>query len=403
MTDGAAQQGETFVANTRVRVLAGVLTIGLLVLVLTGGAPSLLGRRAPGQVRARVAAMAGGQEGYARATGPVPIEFPRDHGPHPDYQTEWWYYTGNLDTAEGRHFGYQLTFFRRALVPPSGRQGRASAWGTGQAYMAHFALADVDGRRFRSFERLGRGAAGLAGASAAPYQVWLDEWSVQEQGPGTVRLRTAQDGLALDLVLADAKGPVLHGEQGYSQKGPDPGSASYYYSQTRLETSGRVQVGGDWLAVTGLSWMDHEWSTSSLSAGQVGWDWFSIQMDDGSELMVFQLRREDGGIDPFSSGTLVLPDGSTRPLGEDEFRIEAQDTWTSPETGAAYPAGWSVSVPAQGLELEIAPYLANQELSVSYAYWEGAVRVRGTRQGRPVAGSGYVELTGYAGSMAGQF
>jgi predicted secreted hydrolase len=269
--------------------------------------------------------------------------------------------------------------------------------------MAHFALTDAQGREHRAFERLGRGAAGLAGAQAAPYEVWLDDWSVQEVRPGTVRLRAAQDGLALDLLLAERKGPILNGDRGYSQKGPDPGNASYYYSLTRLETSGTVQAGGRSFDVSGWSWMDHEWSTSSLSAGQVGWDWFSIQLDDGSELMVFQLRREDGSVDPFSSGTLIAADGTARRLDRGDFDIQVLDTWRSPQSGAAYPSGWTVSVPSAGLTLDIEPFLANQELSVSYAYWEGAVRVRGTRSDRPVTGSGYVELTGYAGSMAGQF
>jgi len=354
-------------------------------------------------VRARLVAIADAQAGYLRAEGPVPVQFPRDHGPHPDYQTEWWYYTGNLDTADGRHFGYQLTFFRRALVPPAGRRARTSAWGTDQVYMAHFALTDAGMDHYQAFERFARGAADLAGAQASPYQVWLDDWSVQEEESGTVRLRAAQGGLALDLHLADQKGPILQGDRGYSQKGPDPGNASYYYSQTHLETSGIVQAGGASYRVAGLSWMDHEWSTNSLSAGQVGWDWFSIQLDDGSELMVFQLRREDGSIDPFSSGMLVRPDGTTRHLRRDEFDILVQDTWRSPQSGAIYPSRWLVSVPSAGLALTIEPYVAGQELNVSYAYWEGAVRIQGRHAGRPVQGSGYVELTGYAGSMRDQF
>jgi predicted secreted hydrolase len=209
--------------------------------------------------------------------------------------------------------------------------------------------------------------------------------------------------MALDLVLVDGKGPILQGDRGYSPKGPQPGNASHYYSLTRLETSGMVQVGDTVYPVSGLSWMDHEWSTSALAADQVGWDWFSIQIDDGSELMVFQLRKEDGSIDPFSSGTLVAPDGSTRHLGRDDFEVRVEDTWRSPHTGATYPARWTVIAPAVDLVLEIEPYLADQELTVSYAYWEGAVRVEGERAGQSVRGSGYVEMTGYAGSMQGQF
>jgi predicted secreted hydrolase len=225
-----------------------------------------------------------------------------------------------------------------------------------------------------------------------------------------MRARTAsqdpgepQEGLALDLVLVDSKGPILQGDRGYSPKGPQPGNASYYYSLTRLETTGTVQVGETFYPVNGLSWMDHEWSTSALAVDQVGWDWFSFQMDDGSELMVFQIRKEDGSIDLFSSGTFVAPDGSTRHLGHDEFEVQVEDTWRSPHTGATYPARWTLSVPAADLLLEIEPYLADQELTLSYAYWEGAVRVEGRRAGQAVSGNGYVEMTGYAGSMQGQF
>jgi predicted secreted hydrolase len=263
-------------------------------------------------------------------------------------------------------------------------------------------LTDVAGGRYSAFERFARGAAGLAGAQTSPYAVWLEDWRVEEVEPGVVRLQAAEEDVALDLVLIDRKGPITQGDRGYSPKGPD--NASYYYSLTRLETSGAVQVGQAVHPVSGLSWMDHEWSTSSLADDQVGWDWFSIQLDDGSELMVFQLRKEDGSIDPFSSGTFIGPDGSTRHLGRDEFEIRVDDNWRSPRTGATYPARWTVSVPAAvDLTLEIEPYLADQELAVSYAYWEGAVRVEGERAGQAVQGNGYVEMTGYAGSMQGQF
>lgn len=391
-------------------LLAGAVVLALLAAV----AALLLGRGEP-QVQARLVALAdagaAGAEGYRRAEGPAEIVFPDDHGPHPDYQTEWWYYTGNLEGDDGRRFGYQLTFFRRALAPPALRAERASAWASDQVYMAHLALTDVDGGRHRAFERFARGAAGLAGARAAPYRVWLEAWSAEEVAPGVVRLRAAQEGVALDLLLTDRKGPILQGDDGYSRKGPQPGNASYYYSLTRLETSGTVRIAGAGYAVSGLSWMDHEWSTSGLAAGQVGWDWFSIQLDDGSELMVFQLRREDGSVDEFSSGTLIGADGGTRHLGRDAardaaafaFEIEVEATWRSPHTGATYPARWTVRVPGVDLVLEIEPLLADQELNVSYAYWEGAVRVVGARAGRAVAGSGYVEMTGYAGSMQGQF
>jgi len=377
--------------------------LGLVAVILLSGAGVWLANRKGSYVGSQLVALADGAEGYQRAEGPVPLAFPETLGPHPGFQTEWWYYTGNLETAGGRHFGYQLTFFRRALAPPAERQKRESAWAADQVYMAHFALTDVQAGRHQAFERFSREAAGLAGAQAGPYRVWLEDWSVEETTEGTVRMRAAQAGVGLDLVLSDAKGPIFHGDQGYSQKGPDPGNASYYYSLTRLITSGTVQAGGETFEVSGLSWMDQEFSTSGLAPGQVGWDWFSIQLDDGSELMVFQLRREDGSRDPFSSGTFIAPDGSSRHLDQADFEIRVEETWRSRTTGAVYPARWTLSVPREGLRLAIEPYLGDQELTLSYAYWEGAVRVEGERAGRAVAGNGYVEMTGYAGSMRGQF
>jgi predicted secreted hydrolase len=340
---------------------------------------------------------------FALADGPRPLVFPADHGPHDDFQTEWWYYTGNAQTPDGRYFGYQLTFFRRALVPPAERRSRSSDWATDQVYMAHFALTDVAGKRFQSFERFERGAAGLAGAQASPFDVWLDDWSVEQIEPNVYRLRASQGDLALDLQLQDRKGPVLQGDQGYSQKGPDPGNASYYYSLTRLETSGTMRVGDAAYQVSGSSWMDHEWSTSYLTGNQVGWDWFALQLNDNSELMVFQIRKADSSIDPFASGTLIAPDGTTRRLSRDDFQITVGATWRSPRSGATYPAAWTIKVPSAGLTLDIKPYLADQELNVSFTYWEGAVRITGEHAGHAVSGSGYIEMTGYAGSMAGQF
>ena len=383
------------------KLFIGLLIATLIASLLLTVQAILSGQNGP-QVRARLVALADESTGFARAEGPRPFEFPQDYGPHPDYQTEWWYYTGNLETSDGRHFGYQLTFFRRALLPPAQRQDRLSNWATDQVYMAHFALTDVAGRGYRAFERFARAAAGLAGGQAAPYQVWLEDWGVEEVEPNVVRLRAAQDDLAIDLLLTDRKGPVLQGDSGYSQKGPEPGNASYYYSQTRLASSGTVQVGEALYQVDGLSWMDHEFSTSALAPDQVGWDWFALQLDDGSELMVFQIRKADGNVDPFSSGTLVAPDGSTRHLSHDDFEIAVGDKWRSPRSGATYPARWTVGVPAADLTLEIEPYLADQELNVSYAYWEGAVRISGEHAGNPLSGNGYVEMTGYADSMQGQ-
>ena len=388
------------------RKIALVVSV-LLVLVLA----VMLARQSKSLVRAQLAAptsqlsnyLTNGLSNYSYADGPRKFAFPADSGPHNDFQTEWWYYTGNVQTPDGRHFGYQLTFFRRALVPPAERQPRSSDWAADQVYMAHFALTDVAGKRFQSFERFERGAAGLAGAQASPFKVWLDDWSVEQVEPNVYRLRASQGDLALDLQLQDRKGPVLQGDQGYSQKGPDPGNASYYYSLTRLETSGTVRVGSATYQVSGSSWMDHEWSTSYLTGDQIGWDWFALQLDDNSELMVFQIRKADGSVDPFASGTLVAPDGTTRRLTRDDFQITVGATWRSPRSGATYPAAWTIKIPSANLMLDIKPYLADQELNLSFTYWEGAVQIRGERADRAVSGSGYIEMTGYAGSMGGQF
>lgn len=334
-------------------------------------------------------------QGYARALEPRNFSFPADHGPHPEFRTEWWYYTGNVETAEGRRFGFQLTFFRSALAPEM--PARESQWATRQAWLAHFAVSDVDRKRFRSFERWGRGAAGLAGVQTEPFRVWIKDWSAQAAGGPVfpMRLQASAEDVSLDLVLQQGKPPVLQGERGLSRKSAEPGNASYYYSLTRMPAAGTVRLAGESFAVTGLTWMDREWSTSSLGADQVGWDWFALQLSDGAEVMLYQLRRADGSADPASSGTFVAPDGSSRALSSKEFSLTGLSEWRSPRSGATYPARWRVRVPAADLDLEIRPLLADQELDVSFRYWEGAVAIAGTRDGRPVQGRGYVELTGY--------
>jgi predicted secreted hydrolase len=378
------------------------LALSLLLLALVGCAAP-----ATPQVSASltVAEALGSQadQGFARVTAPRPFSFPLDHGPHPEYQTEWWYWTGNLRSADGRAFGYQFTIFRRGLSPSPAP--RASAWATSAIFMAHLALTDAQGGRFYAFDRFSRDGAGLAGASGEPFRVFLEGWSAQGSGPEgmTMRLQAAQDDLALDLTLQSSKPPVLQGDRGLSQKGAEPGNASYYYSLTRMLSEGQITLGGQPLAVSGSSWFDHEWSTSALDVGTVGWDWFSLQLDDGRELMLYRLRQADGSLTPFSSGTLVASDGSARPLSAAEVVVEPRSTWRSPRSGAIYPASWRLSLPAEGLELEITPLLADQELAVAIVYWEGAVAVRGTQGGAPLSGVGYVELTGYAVAGQGRF
>jgi predicted secreted hydrolase len=342
-------------------------------------------------------------EGFERAYQPIPLKFPADHGAHPGYLTEWWYYTGNLDTPGGQHFGYQLTFFRRALIPPTEHTNRSSAWATDQIYLAHFALTDVSANKFHAYERFARGAAGLAGATSPPFRVWLHDWKVEQTAENDYQLHASEESLTLDLYLRDIKGPILNGNAGYSQKGNQPGNASIYISQTRLETNGKIQINQDKYDVAGLSWMDHEFSTSALSEDQVGWDWFAFQLDNGSEIMLFYLRKQDGSIDPFSSGTYITPDGTPLHLTLNDFSIEVLDTWRSPHSKAEYPSRWRVQVPSMNIDLEVNPYIPDQELNLTFTYWEGAVKIQGVQNGAPILGNGYVELTGYSGAFAGDF
>ena len=346
-------------------------------------------------------ALGGPSEGFERALRVRPFVFPADHGPHPGFRTEWWYYTGNLNTADGRHFGFQLTFFRIGLAPTM--VSRTSAWASREAYMAHFALTDTAGRRFSAASRLSRAALGLAGAQAQPFKVWVEDWSAEGIADDAVpvTLRAAEGDIAIDLTLASAKPVVLQGEGGLDRKGEESGNASYYYSLTRMPARGRVTIRGTAFEVTGLGWMDREWSTSSLGTDLMGWDWFALQLGDGRELMLYHLRHADGSADRFSGGSLVAAGGTSRRLDPADFRIDVLETWSSPRDGTRYPSRWHVTVPAESLDLDIVPRLPDQELAVAVRYWEGAVSIAGHARGRPVSGVGYVELVGYAGGATG--
>ena len=326
------------------------------------------------------------------------FNFPLDHGPHLDYQTEWWYYTGNLAAASGERFGYQLTIFRRGLAP--GDTLRESEFATNQIYFGHLALTDIEQGEHTAFERFERGSTEFAGAAGEPFAVSLGNWSVESLDDigNRVHLSASEEGIGLDLELSATKPIVAHGERGYSLKGEALGNASYYLSFTDMQTEGTLQVGDQLVDVRGSSWFDHEWGTSALGPEATGWDWFGLQLEDGRELMLFHIRTSDGGIEQASGGTLVEPNGASRWLTADEFRIEPITTWTSSDTGTTYPSGWEVSIPGEGLDLVVEPWVQDQELQLNIQYWEGAVRVEGT-----VNGFGYVELTGYSGSMQGLF
>ena len=334
-------------------------------------------------------------KGFARALTPKKFSFPVDHGAHNPFRSEWWYFTGNLKNPQDRQFGYELTFFRFALnaeIPES-----KSAWRSNQLYMAHLTLTDVEKGRFYTDERKSRAGNDLAGASTKKYQVWLYDWSAKTEGKADfpLRLQAKADDFAIDLLLTPQKPYVLQGDQGLSQKSPKPGNASYYYSYPRLETKGAITVAGEQFPVIGASWMDREWSTSALSDEQSGWDWFALQLSDNSELMFYQLRRKDGQPDSNSSGSFVLSDNTKISLKEQDVTIKILDSWKSPHSKITYPSRWHLSVPVQNLEVEVVPLLNDQELNVSYRYWEGAVSVNGTKNGQPISGQGYVELAGY--------
>ncbi len=339
----------------------------------------------------------GGVTGYPKAESVREFSFPADHGPHPDYRNEWWYVTGNLDGPD-RRFGFELTLFRFALAPAGAVSDEhpESAWKTRQVFIGHFAITDVASTEFHVAQRYARGALGLAGASTVPLRIWLEDWSLSRARAARApwRLQAEAGHMALDLSLTPLKAPVLNGEAGLSRKSDEPGNASYYYSITRLETAGTLRVRDRDYAVRGLSWLDREWGSSALSSDQVGWDWFALQLADGSELMYYNLRRLDGTPDTHSAGTWVGQQGASEALHYEDVTIDVLAHWDSPR-GGRYPAEWRLRVPMRGLDLHITPVLAAQELDATLRYWEGAVDVTGTRAGRAIDGRGYVELTGY--------
>lgn len=345
--------------------------------------------------------LGGDLSGFERVLKPKAFQFPADHGAHPQFRNEWWYYTGNLTTLDNRHFGFQVTFFRFGLSSKA-KALRKSSWATSQIYMAHFALTDVKTGSFYAMQRYSRGSVGLAGATSQPFRVWVNDWVVESAAQDEIfpmRLKALEGDVALDLRFSQGKDLVLQGTKGLSQKSSLPGNASYYYSFTRMPAMGNIILHGEQFPVKGLGWMDREWGSSALAKDQVGWDWFALQLDDGRELMFYQLRRKGGSIDPFSSGTLVMQDGQSETLGHDEVKVTPIRYWRSQKTRINYPIEWRLEVPHKQLVLQISPYIENQELNLDIVYWEGAVKITGTSYREAIGGQGYVELTGYAESQ----
>ena len=360
---------------------------------------------------------------WKQATAGYKFEFPRDHASHPDYKIEWWYYTGNVKSEDGRRFGYQVTFFR---VGVDHTPSNPSRWAVRDLHMTHLAVSDAAGRRYRFSEKLSRGGPGLAGAKTDEYYVWNDDWTAMldagsDAGGGRRErhlLRASSPQASIDLILETGKPPAINGINGISQKGAQPGNASHYYSMTRMPTTGTLTIDGEQVRVTGDSWMDHEFGTSFLELEQRGWDWFAIQLSDGRELMLYQLRRADtrgprdadsasrgggGSRDPRSSGTLVDRSGRTTHLANADFTLTEGRAQFKSKNGAVYPIEWTVAIPSQRIDLKVTTPLPDQELSLlsstGIAYWEGMIDVAGTTNGHPVTGVGYLEMTGYHGSL----
>lgn len=334
--------------------------------------------------------------GFRKADTPREFVFPADHGPHEGYAVEWWYFTGNLQSDDGREFGYQFTLFRSAIQ--ADRPALTSAWATNYAWMAHLAVSDISGQRFFADERFSREAIGIAGAQLSPWRVWLDDWQVSSDDADihTMRVVAKNADVALDFTLDSRQTPVLQGDAGLSQKSAGVGNASYYYSLTRMPTTGTLRIGTETMRIQGNSWMDREWSTSALAADQIGWDWFALQFADGSDMMIYHLRRRDGTSDPFSAGSYRRANGEVVTLQSSDIEFVPQGSWQSPHTGAQYPAEWLITVAPLDMQFTVTPAMLDQELQVTVRYWEGAVRVRGSHGDQPLAGVGYLEMTGYA-------
>jgi len=327
--------------------------------------------------------------------------FPRDHGSHDIFLTEWWYFTGHLLSTDGERFGYELTFFRRALEDPQVWRN-TSRWALRQLYFAHLALTEVDNEQFRYAEKISRAGIGKAGAKTGMLHTWIDHWSAAAVTADhqEFHLQASTPEFSVDLNVTLQKPPVIHGLEGVSQKGSHTGQASHYYSLTRLATKGVLWVDGEKKEVSGTSWMDHEFGSADLAEGLVGWDWFSIQLESGYEIMAYWLRRQDGTFDALSSGTLVSPDGKSHHLNQDDLKLDILEHWDSQASGARYPSRWTLTIVPYDIHLTITPHMPDQELrttkSTQITYWEGAVEVEGRSGNAQVTGMGYVELTGYA-------
>lgn len=381
-----------------------IILIALVIMTITIFGVSLVSVGGNGDVSATtsLAVPELNLDDFSRAVEPYDWNFPEDFGAHPDFLTEWWYYTGNVATEDGRRFGYQFTIFRRAITPDDTQT--TSEWRTNQVYLVHFTVSDIDTDTFYHDQRFSRGGAGLAGATVDPvYRVWIEDWEIlaQNDDASLVTIQAESDDFSINLTLEQTKNPALQGANGLSHKDDELGNASYYYTLSRLVTSGDITINDEVFAVSGNTWKDHEFSTSALGTDAQGWDWFGLIFDNDTELMIGQIRLQDGTVEPAFGGLMIYPDGTTEYLPSSSFEITPTDTWISPHTGAEYPSGWQMSVTnSEGtFDFVVEPLMQDQELAdTEPSYWEGAVRINGD-----VTGYGYAELTGYTESMQNRF
>jgi len=376
----------------RHRIKSTLAAALLAIPLLTSGQPVEVKRSRPAEP----------EDPWKKALPPYSFSFPADHSSHPDYKIEWWYYTGNLTADDGRRFGYQLTFFR---VGVDRAPENPSRWTVRDLYSAHFAVSDIDGGRFSNAEKINRAGIGWAGALTESYRVWNEDWEAKLDDRGIHRLTAIDGSIGIELDLKPGKQPVAHGSNGVSQKGSAPGNASHYYSLTRMPTSGFLTVNGERMKVSGQSWMDHEFGSSFLEKGQIGWDWMSLQLDDGTDLMLYRFRRSDSTRDTHSNGTIVYSDGRYFAIPFDRFEMVPVENWRSSRSRGEYPVRWRVRVPEREVEIEVRAVISDQEMrtgeSTGVTYWEGSVEIEGIHRGRQIRGRGYLEMTGYAGAAMG--
>ena len=328
---------------------------------------------------------------WLRAFPGKEYSFPRDHFAHPEFQSEWWYFTGHLYDEAGKEYGFQITFFRSGVRDPENRPPSTSKFVTDAFFFGHFGLAKITDKTYSHKQVVSRGTHGQSGEFLEGKQIcFINDWNLELIGKDTFRAKAEN----LDLTFTAKKPIVFNGIGGASQKAEGKGNASHYYSITRLETTGTL----DGQPVTGQSWLDREWGTSQLGEGQVGWDWFSIQFEDNTELMIYQIREADGSPSPYSSGTYTDESGKATHLKSGDFTLTPKSgRWKSPHTKGEYPLDWEIEIPAKSISLKTTTVLKDQEFAEpGLSYWEGAIEITGTKTGK-----GYLELTGYTGALPG--